>query len=1085
MAPSLAASRVNETMETGETGGSVRPSFACLTSVCGGCLRLALAALAVWLAVLPPAEANSADEAIAAAESALLAGNADKAATLLGNLLPQLMADDSAAIQVGDVALRLSRIDQLGGDLDAAEAPLLQAIPHLTKVGEAARKGKVQLGSRYADEKTLQRDVPAPAENGRELRAGLARLYIELGHLTLARGALNRAQLALMKGIGLAEDTVAPGDAMLLDAELSLATAEIRAFRLEPAARRLEAMEERLAAAGAERDRLRALLAATQAEWYFRRYDFTAALSAQQRAYDLSVDLYGQDHPESARAATSLAGGLFNAGQYRRAEQALLRAIRIYETDAVFFAPALATALVNLGHVYYATGRSVLAVTALTRAESLAVASLGNDNQVVAASRLHRGYTRLRDGDLNAAAMDLESAIAIWTRSEAASPRAAAGAQVWLAEARRRGGDFDGATAALASARRTLLPLFGADGYAASDIAMGEGEISLAQGQLDAAVAAFQRAADIRQRLLGGDHLTTLEARAAWALARIGSGDITSGMAITYADLHRVEARIALIQAAQSESALEEIASLRRLIGRYLAIIERALDGAPAAERDQLLALSLRLAQLSRSSAAGTAIAGMGLRFALQADDGVVELRRLQESVLRWQMSARQLTAMAVNGQSDPALQTETELLGKTVTELRFKIAASHPEISAMLRAAPRALRDIQDEMLEGEALVAYAALEEQSYAWMVTSSGLQFRRLPVTSHALQQQIVRLRATLDPREVSSLADIKPYDQQAAESLHAALLAPLDLPDDIRHLIIVADGTLQSLPFAALLTERAAVPGDFAGYRDLPWLILRYDLSFLPEIGALVDLRAVTAPSAAKAPFLGIGDPVLAGQMPVIPDGADSAVTTAALVASLAPLPESRDELTQLADALAAGPGSLMFGAAAAEATLKAEQIAAYRVVAFATHGLMAGDFGRLREPGLALTPPAAASGEDDGLLTVGEIARLQLDADWVVLSACNTAAADGSPGAEGLSGLARAFFFAGSRSLLVSQWEVLSVAAVELTTGIFRRQSAQPDLTRAAALRGSILAMLSPEQPEYFSHPIFWAPFQLVGEGGR
>ena len=372
-----------------------------------------------------------------------------------------------------------------------------------------------------------------------------------------------------------------------------------------------------------------------------------------------------------------------------------------------------------------------------------------------------------------------------------------------------------------------------------------------------------------------------------------------------------------------------------------------------------------------------------------------------------------------------------------------------------------------------------------RAIAWVMTANDIGFHRLPANAHELQQQIMQLRTTLDPRYVRALSDIKPYDFAVAQSLYETLLAPLVLPADAQHLIIVADGTLQSLPFAALLTGPAGVIDDFASYRHLPWLISRYDLSFLPEIGALVDLRAVAAPSAARAPFLGIGDPVLAGQMPVVAEDAEPAVVTAALMTSLAPLPESRDELLGLAETLAAGPDGLLMGDAATEAGVKARPLATYRVVAFATHGLMAGDFGRLREPGLVLTPPAEASGEDDGLLTVGEIARLRLDAEWVVLSACNTAAADGSPGAEGLSGLARAFFFAGSRSLLVSQWEVLSVAAVQLTTGIFQHEAQDPATTRAAALRASILAMMAEDQMDYFSHPIFWAPFQLVGEGAR
>ena len=100
-------------------------------------------------------------------------------------------------------------------------------------------------------------------------------------------------------------------------------------------------------------------------------------------------------------------------------------------------------------------------------------------------------------------------------------------------------------------------------------------------------------------------------------------------------------------------------------------------------------------------------------------------------------------------------------------------------------------------------------------------------------------------------------------------------------------------------------------------------------------------------------------------------------------------------------------------------------LADYRVVYFATHGLVAGDVKGLAEPSLALTLPQPPSDIDNGLLTASEVAQLKLDADWVVLSACNTVAGD-KPGAEAMSGLARAFFYAGARALLVSHWSVAS-----------------------------------------------------------
>jgi CHAT domain-containing protein len=120
--------------------------------------------------------------------------------------------------------------------------------------------------------------------------------------------------------------------------------------------------------------------------------------------------------------------------------------------------------------------------------------------------------------------------------------------------------------------------------------------------------------------------------------------------------------------------------------------------------------------------------------------------------------------------------------------------------------------------------------------------------------------------------------------------------------------------------------------------------------------------------------------------------------------------------------------------------------------------------------------------EDDGLLMASEISELKLNADWVLLSACNTASGQ-KLGAEGLSGLARAFIYAGARSLLVSHWQVDSDAAAKLTTGVFAALKRDPSIGRAEALRRSMLKLASDTSRPYYSHPAFWAPFSLIGEG--
>jgi CHAT domain-containing protein len=198
-----------------------------------------------------------------------------------------------------------------------------------------------------------------------------------------------------------------------------------------------------------------------------------------------------------------------------------------------------------------------------------------------------------------------------------------------------------------------------------------------------------------------------------------------------------------------------------------------------------------------------------------------------------------------------------------------------------------------------------------------------------------------------------------------------------------------------------------------------------------------------------------------------------------------PLPETAEELCAVARELGVGSADIYLGARATETAIKhlseAGELSKYRILHFATHGALAGQVSDNAEPGLLLTPPSKPTEIDDGYLSASEVAGLKLNADWVILSACNTAAG-GVDGAEALSGLARAFFYAGARAVLVSHWAVYSDAAVKLITGAVKRMANDESIGRAQAMRQSMLAMIDKGDPRE-AHPAYWAPFALVGEG--
>ena len=212
----------------------------------------------------------------------------------------------------------------------------------------------------------------------------------------------------------------------------------------------------------------------------------------------------------------------------------------------------------------------------------------------------------------------------------------------------------------------------------------------------------------------------------------------------------------------------------------------------------------------------------------------------------------------------------------------------------------------------------------------------------------------------------------------------------------------------------------------------------------------------------------------------------------ALLSILPRLPDTAEEILSLAEIMQADvAGDVFLGKKADEDLVKSTKLSDRRVIVFATHGLVPGDLNGLSEPALALSAPEVTGGKSDGLLTLSEILSLEFDADWVVLSACNTGSAS-SAGAEAVSGLGRAFFYAGTRAVLVSHWPVETTIAKKLTTSLFRRQAAAPDLSRAAALQQAALQLIDEvfSNPETgaplfsYAHPIFWAPFALIGDGG-
>ena len=434
----------------------------------------------------------------------------------------------------------------------------------------------------------------------------------------------------------------------------------------------------------------------------------------------------------------------------------------------------------------------------------------------------------------------------------------------------------------------------------------------------------------------------------------------------------------------------------------------------------------------------------------------------------------------------------------RAAREDRAQISRSYPDYVALSEPRPLSASAVQALLKDDEALVAVLVGSTKSFVWALTRERAEWAEIDAGSAALAGHVAVLRNGLDPLAQqdaegsagSKAGVVQGFDLTRAHALYKLVFGPVaPVLAGKRHLIVVPTGPLTSIPFQVLIT---APPGPQTGadaLRDAAWLIKSHALSVLPSVQSLNALRKLVPRGTATKPFFGVGDPVLDGPAGPRQRGAQPSSSMPArfyrngladirAVRELTPLPDTADELRAIGKVLGATPDAINLREAASEARVKAAPLKDYRVIQFATHGLVAGDLSGLAEPALVLTPPPVATDADDGLLTASEIAALSLNADWVVLSACNTAAG-ASEGAEALSGLARAFFYAGARALLVSHWAVYSQAATELTTTTFAALAANPKVGRGQAFRSAMLALIAKGEP-----PSYWAPFVIVGEAG-
>jgi CHAT domain-containing protein len=601
-------------------------------------------------------------------------------------------------------------------------------------------------------------------------------------------------------------------------------------------------------------------------------------------------------------------------------------------------------------------------------------------------------------------------------------------------------------------------------------------QVMQAQGKPDEAAQRGRQMIELFDLVLG-DSIRTVRGYGTY-------GDVLAAQGKTDAALDAYRSGAQMVQRLR----LERSEFAGRDVASYLSFA-LATAGRDAKRAAALADEAFAASQLPADRTTGRAVALMSARVA--ADDPAIGglTRAYQDATARL---AELRQSLAREGEKpadkrDANRETELKQQLRAATEklegTEAQLQSAHPRYAQLTNPRPLNAAETSALLRPGEALLSMLVTQDEIFVFLVRDKKARGHAVKLGADELERMVARLRNGLELPDGEDRP--RSFDLALSHELYKKLLGPLAGGlAGVKHLLIVPSGPLASLPPAVLVTKPPA-PRD---YRAAAWLAKGMALTVLPSVAALRELRAVARPSQAPQAFIGFGNPRIGeesgaargkrGSVQALAEACrEQAGVDRDLVRALPALPETADELRAIAGAVNAPADSVILGSRASEATLRATDLSRYKVLAFATHGLLPAELKCQREPALVLTPPA--DGDDDGLLDAGEVTRLKLDANLVLLSACNTAGPNGEAlGGESLSGLVRAFIYAGSRAVLASHWAVASEPTVALTTTLFRRNGEGAGW--AEALRKSQLALA--EQAET-AHPFYWAPFVLVGEG--
>ncbi|MFV3126327.1 CHAT domain-containing protein [Niveispirillum sp. KHB5.9] len=457
------------------------------------------------------------------------------------------------------------------------------------------------------------------------------------------------------------------------------------------------------------------------------------------------------------------------------------------------------------------------------------------------------------------------------------------------------------------------------------------------------------------------------------------------------------------------------------------------------------------------------------------------------------------------------AIQQQITVLDEALKKAKEDLQKAAPYYFKLQE--PVDLEKLRETIGPTEAAALFLLGETQTYGFLVGKDHIKVWRTPLGEGRARELVDAVLAS-----VNDFGGLDAFDVSSARELYSGLFGEHSQKHEengdgvarlagIEDLLMVVNGPLSELPMGVLVTEQPHLPGGpeetytLEQMQHIPWLLRRASVAHFPSLQTLGQTRLSnrnTKKEPPPLPYIGFADAVPPSEAQIQALGADCKDDQAYIGNLPTELDGTVQEINLVADIInkgGAGGAEVVTGAAFTRDKLEKDRLSKYRIIHFATHAMMAKELPCIGKPAIQISTPPDASDAKEGLLLQDQVEGLELNADLVVLSACNTAGAQAEQqegeeliqlrNDEGLTGLTRGFLYAGARGVIVSYWPAKDAVAPRLMEMMFQNLRTE---SAARALRDAQMNILgkagtSDKWPPLMAHPFAWATFAVVGDG--